>query len=96
MPDLVAGKKLGAFGLTEPSAGSDAAGIKTTAVLDGDEYVLNGQKVWITNAGVAETILIAAKTDTESGVKGISTFIVEKGTPGLSSEKRRQDGNKRL
>lgn len=83
LPDLVSGKKIGAFGLTEPSAGSDAAGIKTTAVLDGDEYVLNGQKVWITNAGVAEVVLIAAKTDTESGVRGISTFIVEKGTPGF-------------
>lgn len=83
LPDLVAGKKLGAFALTEPAAGSDAAGIQTTATLDGNEYILNGQKAWITNFSVADIVLVAAKTDPEVGAKGISLFIVEKGTPGF-------------
>lgn len=83
LPDLVTGKKLGAFALTEPSGGSDAAALQTTATLDGDEYVLNGQKAWITNFSVADTVLVAAKTNLEAGTKGISVFIVEKGTPGF-------------
>ncbi len=83
LPDLVAGTKLGAFALTEPSGGSDAASIQTTAILDGDEYVINGQKAWITNFSVADTVLVAAKTNPEAGAKGISVFIVEKGTPGF-------------
>lgn len=80
---LVSGEKIGAFGLTEPEAGTDAAGVKTTAVLDGDEYVLNGTKIFITNAGKADIYVIFAMTDKSMGTKGISAFIVEKGTPGF-------------
>lgn len=83
LPDLVSGKRLGAFALTEPVAGSDAASIQTTATLDGDEYILNGQKAWITNFSVADIVLVAAKTNPDAGAKGISVFIVEKGTPGF-------------
>ncbi|MCT8978363.1 acyl-CoA dehydrogenase family protein [Clostridium sp. CX1] len=83
LPDLVSGKKLGAFGLTEPCAGSDAAGIQTMAKLEEDHYVLNGRKAWITNFSVADVYIIAAKTNPDAGVKGISAFIVEKGTPGF-------------
>jgi len=72
-----------AFALTEPSAGSDAAGIKTTAKLEGDEWVLNGSKAWITNSGVASIWVVLAKTDLDAGAKGISAFIIEKGTPGF-------------
>ena len=81
---LAKGEKLGAFGLTEPSAGTDASMQQTTAVLDGDEYVLNGTKVFITNAGYADTYVIIAMTDKSKGTKGISAFIVEKGAPGFS------------
>ena len=88
MPDLVSGKKLAAFALTEPVAGSDAAGIVSTAVRDGDHWVLNGTKAWITNGGAAEVYLIAVKTDKTTGARGISTFIVEKGTPGFSIGKK--------
>ena len=84
LPDLCSGKKLGAFGLTEPGAGTDAAGQQTTAVLDGDNYVLNGSKIFITNGGVAETFIIFAMTDKSQGTKGISAFIVEKSFPGFS------------
>lgn len=73
-----------AFGLTEPSAGSDAAGIQSTAVLDGDEWVINGTKAWITNAKVSGVYIILAKTDGTKGARGISAFIVEEGTPGFS------------
>jgi alkylation response protein AidB-like acyl-CoA dehydrogenase len=72
------------FALTEPCAGSDAAGIKTTAKLEEDEWVLNGNKAWITNAGVADVYVVLAKTDPDAGAKGISAFIIEKGTPGFS------------
>lgn len=84
LPDLLSGKKIGAFGLTEPGAGTDASGQQTTAVLDGDEYVLNGTKIFITNGGIAETFIIIAMTDKSKGTRGISAFIVEKGTPGFS------------
>lgn len=84
LPDLLSGKKIGAFGLTEPGAGTDASGQQTTAVLDGDEYVLNGTKIFITNGGIASTFIIIAVTDRAKGYKGISAFIVEKGTPGFS------------
>ena len=84
LPDLCSGKKLGAFGLTEPGAGTDAAGQQTTAVLDGDNYILNGSKIFITNGGVAETFIIFAMTDKSVGTKGISAFIVEKSFPGFS------------
>ena len=84
LPDLCSGKKLGAFGLTEPGAGTDASGQQTTAVLDGDNYILNGSKIFITNGGVAETFIIFAMTDKSIGTKGISAFIVEKSFPGFS------------
>ena len=77
------GEKLMSFGLTEPSAGSDAGSSKTTAVLDGDEWVINGSKCWITNIGAAEIYIVTAKTDPEKGNRGISAFIIESGTPGF-------------
>lgn len=80
---LISGGKLGAFALTEPAAGTDAGSQKTTAVLDGDEYILNGSKIFITNAGVADTYVVFAMTDSSQGTRGISAFIVEKGTPGF-------------
>lgn len=87
LPDLVAGRALGGFGLTEPEAGSDAGGTRTTAVLDGDEWVINGSKQFITNAGtdITSVITITARTDMGdgSGPQGISSFIVPAGTPGL-------------
>lgn len=77
------GEKLMSFGLTEPGSGSDAGSSKTTAVLDGDEWVINGSKCWITNIGAAEIYIITAKTDPDKGNRGISAFIVEKGAPGF-------------
>ncbi|UCB53221.1 MAG: acyl-CoA dehydrogenase [Candidatus Zixiibacteriota bacterium] len=88
IPDLASGKKLGAFGLTEPDAGSDAAGTKTTAVLDGDSYVVNGSKCFITNASVGETLVITAMTDKSKRYKGISSFILEKEMKGFSIGKK--------
>ncbi len=88
---LARGKKLGAFGLTEPSAGSDAGGTKTTAIRDGDEWILNGTKIFITNAGEAETYVVLARTDKDAQKHhGISAFILEKGTPGFSFGKKEQ------
>ena len=81
---LAKGETLGAFGLTEPGAGTDASGQHTKAVLDGDEYVLNGSKVFITNGYYADTYVIFAMTNKDLGSKGISAFIVEKGTPGFT------------
>lgn len=80
---LASGNKLGCFGLTEPNAGSDASGQKTTAVLDGGEWVLNGCKNFITNGKEADIAVVFAMTDKEKGVKGISAFLVDKGTPGF-------------
>lgn len=85
---LAKGEKLGAFGLTEPSAGTDASMQQTKAVLDGDEYVLNGTKIFITNAGYAQVYVIIAMTDVSKGTRGISAFIVEEGTPGFSIGKK--------
>tara|TARA_B100000674_G_C37948958_1_gene966323 strand:+ start:242 stop:1390 length:1149 start_codon:yes stop_codon:yes gene_type:complete len=84
LPDLVSGKVLGGWGLTEPGAGSDASGTKTTAVLDGDEWVLNGAKTFITQGTVGGTFVVMASTDKSLGSKGISAFVVERGTPGFS------------
>ncbi|HKK95893.1 MAG TPA: acyl-CoA dehydrogenase [Anaerovoracaceae bacterium] len=85
LPDLLSGKKLGAFGLTEPGAGTDAGGQQTRADLDGDEWVLNGAKVFITNGGYADTFVVMAMTDKAKKTHGgISAFIVEKGDPGFS------------
>ncbi|MEC9490117.1 MAG: acyl-CoA dehydrogenase [Halanaerobiales bacterium] len=85
---LAKGEKLGAFGLTEPNAGTDAASQNTTAEIDGDQYVLNGNKIFITNAGVADTFIIMAMTDKSKGTRGISAFIVEKDTPGFTVGKK--------
>ncbi len=90
IPDLASGQKIGAFVLTEPNAGSDASRLATTAKLDGDHYVLNGTKCFITNGQVAETFNVFATVDKCKGVKGITAFIVEKGTPGLSIGKKEE------
>lgn len=83
VPKLASGEYLGAFCLTEPSAGSDAGSLKTRAVKDGDHYKLNGSKVFITNGGEADVYIVFANTDPEKGSRGISAFIVEKDTPGF-------------
>jgi alkylation response protein AidB-like acyl-CoA dehydrogenase len=88
LPDIAAGKRLVAFGLTEANAGSDAAGVQTTARLDGSEYVINGTKQWITNGSEAEIYTIIAITDRAKGPRGASAFVVEKGTPGFSFGKK--------
>lgn len=85
---LASGQKLGAFCLSEPEAGSDATSQKTLAVRDGNEYVINGTKNWITNGGTADIYLVMAQTAPEKAHKGISTFILEKGTPGFSVGKK--------
>jgi alkylation response protein AidB-like acyl-CoA dehydrogenase len=85
LPKLTGGEWIGCFGLTEPEAGSDPAGMLTSAREDGDHYVLNGQKTWITNAGVADLAIVYAKTDMEKGAKGITAFFVERGTEGYST-----------
>ncbi|HET7579334.1 MAG TPA: acyl-CoA dehydrogenase [Bacillales bacterium] len=85
---LATGEKLGAYGLTEPGSGSDAGGMRTTAVKDGDGYVLNGSKIFTTNGGEAEIYVVFAVTDPEKQHKGTSAFIVEKGTPGFSFGKK--------
>ncbi len=87
LPDLLAGKKLGAFGLTEPNAGSDAAGVQTRAVDKGDHWLLNGSKIFISGGGIADVYVIMAMTDKSKGTKGISAFIVEKGMPGFTAPK---------
>ena len=88
LPDIATGKRLVAFGLTEANAGSDAGGVQTTAKLEGNEYVLNGTKQWITNGGEAEIYTIIAITDRSKGARGASAFIVEKGTPGFTFGKK--------
>ncbi|MBU4321515.1 MAG: acyl-CoA dehydrogenase family protein [Thermodesulfovibrionales bacterium] len=90
LPDIASGKRLVAFGLTEANAGSDAAGIQTTAKLVGNEYVLNGTKQWITNGGEAEVYTIIALTDKTKGPRGASAFIVEKGTLGFTFGKKEE------
>jgi len=84
LPGIASGETIAAFGLTEANAGSDALGMRTTAVLDGDEYVLNGTKQWITNGENAQVYVVFAKTNPAKGARGISAFIVEKGTPGFT------------
>ncbi|WP_017725958.1 acyl-CoA dehydrogenase [Halalkalibacterium ligniniphilum] len=85
---MAEGKKIGAYGLTEPGSGSDSAGMKTTAVLDGEEYVLNGTKIFITNGGIADIYVVFAVTDPEKKHKGVTAFIVEADTPGFSVGKK--------
>lgn len=84
VPKLASGEYLGAFCLTEESAGSDAGSLKTRAVFDGDDYVLNGSKIFITNGGEADIYIVFASTNPDAGSRGISAFIVEKGTPGFN------------
>ena len=88
LPDLAAGKRLAAFALTEPGAGSDAAAIQATAKKDGDDYIINGTKQWITNGGEAEIYVVFAMTNKAKGPRGSSAFIVEKGTPGFDFGKK--------
>jgi butyryl-CoA dehydrogenase len=88
LPDIAAGERLVAFAITEANAGSDAAGIQTTARLEGNEYILNGTKQWITNGGEAEIYTIIAMTDRTKGPRGASALIVEKGTPGFHFGKK--------
>jgi alkylation response protein AidB-like acyl-CoA dehydrogenase len=85
LPKLTSGEWIGCYGLTEPNAGSDPAGMMATAVEDGDHYVLNGQKTWITNAGIADLAVVYAKTDKEAGARGITAFLVERGMEGFST-----------
>ncbi len=88
LPKLVSGEHLGALAMSEPGAGSDVMGMRTTAVRDGDEYVLNGSKMWITNAPGADVMVVYAKTDPEKGSRGVSAFVVERGTPGFSTPQK--------
>jgi len=88
LPKLVSGEHLGALAMSETGAGSDVMGMKTTAVADGDEYVLNGSKMWITNAPGADVMIIYAKTDPDAGSSGVSAFIVERDAPGLSTPQK--------
>jgi len=90
LPAIASGKMLVGFGLTEANAGSDASGIQTTAKLDGDHYVLNGTKQWITNGGEADLYTIIAITDRNKGARGASAFIVEKNAPGFSCGKKEE------
>ncbi|MFJ7953993.1 acyl-CoA dehydrogenase [Lysinibacillus sp. NPDC096418] len=83
VPKLASGESLGAFCLTEPSAGSDAGSLQSKAIKDGDDYVINGSKVFITNGGEADVYIVFASTNAEAKTRGVSAFIVEKGTPGL-------------
>ncbi|MFE0507165.1 acyl-CoA dehydrogenase [Peribacillus butanolivorans] len=85
---MAQGEKIGAYGLTEPSSGSDAGGMRTTAKLVGDEYIINGSKIFITNGGIADTYVVFALTDPESKQKGTSAFIIEKDFPGFSVGKK--------
>src|ERR1700738_3837655 len=85
LPDLASGKKLAAYALTEPGSGSDAAGsMRTRARRDGDDYVLDGSKIWITNGSVADVTTVFAVTDPAKGPNGISAFVLEKGMPGFN------------
>lgn len=88
LPDLAAGRKLAAFAITEPEAGSDAGSIRTTAKREGDYYILNGTKQWITNGGEAETYVVIAMTDKSKGSRGATAFILEKGMPGFTFGKK--------
>ena len=88
LPDLASGKKLGGWALTEPGSGSDAAGMKTKAVKDGNNWILNGSKMFITNGSVGETFVVLAMTDPSKKQKGISAFIVEKGDKGFKAGKK--------
>jgi butyryl-CoA dehydrogenase len=85
LPAMCSGSLIGCFGLTEPNAGSDPSGMETSAVADGDHWVLNGHKIWISNGGVADLAMVFAQTDKSKGNRGIGAFLVERGTPGFST-----------
>jgi len=85
LPKLTSGEWIGCYGLTEPDAGSDPVSMTSTAKEDGDYYILNGQKTWITNAGIADLAVVYAKTDKEAGARGITAFLVERGFEGFST-----------
>jgi len=88
LPKLVSGEYLGALAMSETGAGSDVMGMRTTAIRDGDDYILNGSKMWITNAPGADVMIIYARTDPDAGNKGVSAFLVESGSPGLSTPQK--------
>ena len=88
LPKLSSGEFLGALAMSEPGAGSDVMGMRTTAVRDGDEYILNGSKMWITNGPGADVLIVYAKTDPDTASSGISAFLVERGSPGLSTPQK--------
>ena len=88
LPDLVSGKHVGALAMSEPGAGSDVVGMRTRAEKKGDRYILNGNKMWITNGPVSETFVIYAKTDMDAGPRGMTAFIVEKGFKGFSQAQK--------
>jgi isovaleryl-CoA dehydrogenase len=88
LPRLVSGEHLGALAMTETGAGSDVMSMRTTATRDGDEYVLNGSKMWITNAPQSDVMIVYAVTDADAGSRGLSAFIVERGTPGFSTPQK--------
>ena len=88
LPKMVSGELVTAIAMTEPGAGSDLQGVKTTAVLEGNEYVINGSKTFITNGFLADLVIVVAKTDPKAGAKGTSLFLVEAGTPGFEKGKR--------
>ena len=88
LPDLVSGKHVGALAMSEPGAGSDVVGMRTRAEKRGDRYILNGNKMWITNGPVSETFVIYAKTDMDAGPRGMTAFIVEKGFKGFSQAQK--------
>ena len=81
----IRGESIGALGITEPGAGSDVGGIQTTAIRDGSDWIINGTKTFISNGCKSDWVVVAAKTDRDAGVKGISQFIVDRGTPGFES-----------
>jgi isovaleryl-CoA dehydrogenase len=88
LPKLVSGEHVGAMAMSEPGAGSDVVGMKTRAVKKGDRYVLNGNKMWITNGPDAETLVVYAKTDPKAGPRGITAFLIEKGMKGFSTAQK--------
>ena len=89
LPKLVSGEHLGALAMTETGAGSDVMSMRTTAVRDGDEYVLNGSKMWITNAPQSDVMIVYAVTDSAAGSRGLSAFVMVRGTPGFSTPQKR-------
>jgi butyryl-CoA dehydrogenase (EC 1.3.99.2) len=96
VPKLASGEWIGAFGLTEPNAGTDASAQQTTALTDGDDYILNGNKIFITNAQYAQIYIVIAMTDKSQGTRGTSAFIVERDTPGFTiGKKEKKIGNPR-